>query len=142
MVVLIHDQVELRSLLSAQLCRWKKYQVKVEDGGYNIRIPSVWQRWIQDADLFVLGLDRSYDKGIRAEGVMVGLSLYQSGKKALVVGAECMTELSHSLCYWDICSPRTFLEAVDTCLQIKPNISALNELKECFVDKLVIPTGH
>lgn len=141
--VLIHDQPSLRKLLADLLRGWKKHRVEVEDAGYDVRLPGVWQRWMNEADIFVLGLERRYDLGIRAEGVTVADNLISAGKRVLVVGSEASARLLVSPIYWDIGSEETFLQAVDRCLSTRPaSPDDLPALTAFFEDRLTIPTGH
>jgi len=141
--VLIHDQPSLRHLLASLLRGWTKHGVEVEEAGYDVRLPGVWQRWIDEADIFVLGLERRYDLGMRAEGVTVAENLIRSGKRALVVGSEANARHLMSPIYWDIGSEETFLEAVDRCISNRqPNPEDVLPLTGFFEERLAIPTGH
>lgn len=141
--VLIHDQPSLRHLFASLLRGWSKRRVKVEEAGYDVRLPGVWQRWMDEADIFVLGLERRYDLGMRAEGVTVAENLIRSGKRALVVGSEANARHLMSPIYWDIGSEETFLEAVDRCLSNRqPNLDDVLPLTGFFEERLAIPTGH
>ena len=142
-VVLIHDQPKLRHLLADLLRGWTKHRVEVEDAGYDVRLPGVWQRWMNEADLFVLGLERHYALGMRAEGVKVAENLIRSGKQVLVVGTEASARHLMSPIYWDIGSEETFLQAVNRVLSgRKPNPDDVLPLSAFFEKRLTIPTGH
>lgn len=142
-VVLIHDQPGLRQVLAELLRGWTKHHIDVEEAGYDVRLQGVWQRWMSEADIFVLGLERRYDLGIRAEGVTVAENLIRNGKRVLVVGSEASARHLMSPIYWDIGSEETFLQAVNRCLsarQTNPDDSP--SLTAFFEDRLAIPTGH
>ena len=141
--VMIHDQPGLRKLLADLLRGWTKHRIEVEEAGYDVRLPGVWQRWINDADLFVLALERHYELGVRAEGIMVAGNLIRSGKRVLVIGSEASAQHLASPIYWDIGSEETFLQAVDrVLLGRKPNPNDLPPLTAFFEERLAIPTGH
>lgn len=142
-IVLIHDQPVLRHLLADFLRGWIKHHVEVEEAGYDVRLAGVWQRWLEEADLFILGLERRYEHGLRAEGVTVAGQVARSGKRALIVGGECSgSDLAREV-YWDMGSPSTFLQSVDSCLNcMPPSDRQIEQLHRYFGSRLEIPTGH
>lgn len=142
-VVLIHDHPKLRQVLSELLGAWEGHHVEVEESGYEVRLPGVWKRWIQDADLFVLGLERSYASGTRAEGIKVAERLIHSGKRVLVVGSEASAQHLMSPIYWDIGSEQSFLQTVASCLSTQaPKLDDIPPLSAFFEHRLTVPTGH
>lgn len=142
-VVLIHDDESLRRLLADLLRAWRRRRLRVEEADYGIRMPSLWQRWMREADLFVIGLDRQYELGLRAEGVAVAEQLARAGKRVLVVGSECSGGRIALTSYWDIGSSGTLLEAVARSLNGPPPSSdELATLRRHFKSRLQTPTGH
>jgi hypothetical protein len=142
-IVLIHEEPNLRYLLGNLLRGWTKERVEVEEAGYDVRLPSVWQRWMNEADLFILGLDRRYDAGTRAEGVKVAEHLARCGKRVLVVGSEAVGDMLPACVYWDIGSTSTFLEAVSGVLRSRiSSPTDVERLVAYFGNRLEIPTGH
>ena len=142
-VALIHDDPGLRLLLSGLLRAWKRHQLEVETSGFELRVPSLWRRWMREADLVVVGLERQYELGTRAEGVNVAEQLAHAGRRVLVVGTAGLGDRVSTTAYWDICSKKTFLEAVDHRLRSAPPGRAdFDELRGRFARMLEIPTGH
>lgn len=141
--VLIHEQPNLRRLLADLLRGYTKHRVEVDEAGYDIRLPGVWQRWIDDADVFILGLERRYEGGIRAEGITVAEELARQGKRVLVVGSEANGALLPTALYWDIGSDCSFLEAVGRILENPvASVDDFLALREFFGERLEVPTGH
>ena len=142
-VVVIHDEAPLRELLGDILEAWKRHQVTAARSGFEIRLPSVWQYWLADCDLFVVGLERRYELGLRAEGVKVAETLFRNGKRVLVVGSECSASHVGLHFYWDFESKKDFLGTVAECLEAPPpSIDELAALVQYFKPRLAIPTGH
>lgn len=92
---------------------------------------------MDEADLFVLGLERRYDLGMRAEGVTVAENLIRNGKRVLVVGSETSARQVMSPIYWDIGSEGTFLQAVGRCLSGRqPNPGDIAPLTAFFEERI------
>lgn len=142
-VVVIHDEPSLRELLGEMLEAWTTHQVTVARSGFDIRLPSVWHQWLANCDLFVVGLERRYELGLRAEGVKVAETLFRAGKRVLVVGSEYSANQISLRYYWDMGSKRSFLETIAECLEAPPpTTDELAALVQYFKPRLAIPTGH
>lgn len=59
-------------------------------------------RLIAENDTFILELLRKYPGGLRAEGAILGKSLYQRGKAVLLVSALSLSPAIDSTLYWDV----------------------------------------
>lgn len=122
---------------------WTRNEVTIEQTGFDTRLSGVWQRWLQEADLFVVGLERRYEKGFRAEGVTVAENLWKAGRKVLVVGSECSADQLSSPFYWDIGSEQPLLNAISEVLKRSiPVPSERTHLQKHFENQLKISTGH
>src|SRR6266404_2658520 len=91
---------------------WTTHEVTLEQTGFDTRLSGVWQRWLQEVDLFVVGLERRYEKGFRAEGVTVAETLWKAGRKALIIGSQCIADQLALPFYWDIGSEQPLLNVV------------------------------
>jgi hypothetical protein len=111
LAVLINDEPALGELLAEMLRAWTRHTVIVERIGYAARLPGVMKRWLDEGDVFVLGLERHYGEGRCAEGVDVAEYLLKLGRKVLVVGSECNASRVDVTFYWDLGSKESFLEA-------------------------------
>jgi len=110
LAVVIDDDPVTREFVQGLLESWTCHSVRVETSGYRSRFSGVFSRWLEEADIFILGLERSYPEGSCAEGVDVATRLASSGKQVLIVGTGCEPGLEHLTCYWDYSSHRSFLE--------------------------------
>ncbi len=142
-VVVIHDDPPLRDLFAEMLAAWIEREVTVEKVGYAARLAGPMRRWIEAADLFVLGLERHYPQGRCAEGVDTAEKLFQVGKRALVVGSECKARRVDVPFYWDIGADRSFLDAVRRNLDSPlPSPQDRKKLWELFENRRRKPVGH
>lgn len=143
LAVLIHDEPSLRALLAEMLRAWTRYKVTVEAVGYAARLPGPMKRWIEEADVFIVGLERFYDEGRCAEGADVAESLLKLGRKVLVVGSESCADRLNVDYYWDIGSEKTFLEAIAGVLKSPvPNSSERVRFMTFFENRRGKPVGH
>ncbi len=117
--------------------------ITVEKTGYAARLPGPMRRWIDEADLFILGLERQYDEGRCAEGVDVAESLFKQSRKVLVVGSECSAGIIGVPFYWDLGSEKTFLEAVSDILDLpRPSSTERARFMSSFETRRNKPVGH
>jgi len=143
LAIIIHDEPPLRNVIADTLEAWTRHEVRVERAGFETRLPGVWQRWLQEADLFVVGLERRYDKGTRAEGVPVAETFWNAGKKVLLVGSECRGDHIQAPFYWDIASGKSILQAVTAVLENPlPDPTDREKFRQHFQARLAAPTGH
>lgn len=125
------------------LCAWTRNEMKVEQTGFETRFAGVWQRWLQEVDLFVVGLERRYEKGVRAEGVTVAEMLWKARRKVLIVGSDCNAGHLASPFYWDVGSGQALLGAVAWVIDnSQPRLAERTRLQKYFARQLAIPTGH
>jgi hypothetical protein len=100
-------------------------------------------RAIEEADLFVIELLRSYPGGLRAEGVALGRRLAAKRKRVLIVSPLSLASRLSCQCYWDVAADesvsgritRLFLESTEW-------VSELERLEAMFLSLLAIPPQH
>jgi hypothetical protein len=141
--VLIHSDPNLRQLLGDMLEAWTAFEIRVDRSDFEGRLSGAWKSWLEQADIFVLGLDRRYDVGLRAEGVAVAESLFKMRKKALVVGSEANADKLKLGFYWDLASEQFFLETLREGLNKPiPSVEDRRKFIRFFEGRLVKPRGH
>ncbi|MEI7909480.1 MAG: hypothetical protein WCK77_07570 [Verrucomicrobiota bacterium] len=143
LAVLIHDEPDLRDLLAGMLEAWTRYEVTVERVGFGARLPGPMKRWIEEAGLFIVGLERYYAQGRCAEGVDTAEMLFKLGKKVLVVGSECKAKDVGVPFYWDIALEKSFLEAARDVLDAPiPGREEREKFAKFFEKRREKPVGH
>lgn len=143
LVVLIHDEPDLREFLGEVLSAWTRHNVTVEKVGYAARLPGPMKRWIDEADLFIVGLERYYTQGRCAEGVDTAEMLFKLGRKVLVVGSECNADRVGVPFYWDIGDHQAFLDAVRRVLDSPiPSHADRERFAGFFEGRRGKPVGH
>lgn len=141
--VLIHDEPDVRDLLEEMLASWTRHEVTVEKVGYSARLPGPMKQWMDDADLFILGLERHYSQGRCAEGADSAEMLWKLGKKVMVVGSECRAKEVDLPFYWDIESDVSFLDAVRCVLDAPvPSEGVRDRFAKFFESRRQKPVGH
>lgn len=122
---------------------WTRYEITVEQSGFEIRLSGVWRRWHADADLFIIGLVRRYMQGPRAEGVKVAEMLWKVRKKVLIVGSESNDACIGVPFYWDLASNGNILEAVGSVLdEPVPKLADQARFLKAFEKRTEKPLGH
>jgi hypothetical protein len=143
LAVVIHDEPLLRAFFVEALAAWVRHGVAVEQIGYAARLPGQMKRWMDDADLFVIGLERHYKEGHCAEGVDVAESLFNFGKRVLVVGSECSAKRVGVHFYWDVALDKSFLDAVgDVLANSIPSTADRKRFAEFFEQRRAKADGH
>lgn len=143
LIVLIHDEPAIRELLAEMLKAWMRNVVSVEKVGYAARLPGPMKRWIDEADVFVLGLERHYKEGRCAEGVDVAESLFRLGRKVLIVASECNANRLGVPFYWDIASEKPYLETLKAVIDSPvPGLPERERVLSFFGKRRHKPVGH
>lgn len=143
LAVVIHDDPSLRDFFAEALTGWLRHDVHVETTSYAARLPGPMKRWMDEAELFVLGLERHYPEGRCAEGIDTALMLWKLGKRVLVVGSECCANQVDSPSYWDIESELSFLAAVKRVLEGPgPSLDDRERVASFFERRRQKPVGH
>ena len=94
--------------------------------------------------LFILGLFRSYDSGIRVEGIPVARNLWKHGKKALIISERAEGADIDSPVYWNYSNKKKLTEAIHFLSNhsISNVDDDLDRLTLLFEEYCFIPQSH
>lgn len=97
---------------------------------------------IEETDLFVLELFRSYAGGLRAEGVVLARRLRHRARY-LIISALHLAKGLNCMGYWDTAAEDTLGERVRNVLNTSDTCrDGLDRLEECFGQLMKIPQQH
>lgn len=106
------------------------------------KTPGLLSARLTDTDIFILGLFRQYDGGLRAEGVALAGLLIPRGKQVLVVSPLHIPRLAINPAYWDTASATTLSGRLSQLSDTSTQRAALKEMLRVFGPLLRIPPQH
>ncbi len=100
---------------------------------------------LQAADLFIFELVRTYENGIRAEGIAAATRLATlARKRSLIVSYYALGHYVQSPLYWDMGSRDSLVERTAQLLSadVDRYFSDLDEIAALFPGMLAVPEQH
>ena len=141
--LLINDDRRVNDILATVLKAWKLHRVEVQAVGFGFRGTGTMKESIDAADICIVGLERQYPWGRRAEGIEVAQSLWRMGKKALIISGEEHSAHLNVGFYWDFAAGHFITEAVTWCLEHPlPQPEDCVGLTTYFQHRMRMPSAH